>query len=129
MRFVVQGSPAWPDRATYPFPFRFADVPGGRLHHVDVGTGPTLVFAHGTPTWSYEFRHLVAALSTTHRCGHVPFETRWSERVRGGVHWSATVEADEVASMWLLAGEVLGLGTYVSRGFGRYAVKMIGGGQ
>ncbi|MGV3625723.1 MAG: alpha/beta fold hydrolase [Archangium sp.] len=34
----------------------------------DVGSGPVVVFAHGTPTWSYEWRHLVDALKSTHRC-------------------------------------------------------------
>lgn len=38
------------------------------LNIVDVGSGPTVVFAHGTPTWSYEWRHLVEALKSTHRC-------------------------------------------------------------
>ncbi len=63
----------------------------------------------------------------TIRCEHVRFETRWSERVRGGVVWEAAVEVDEEAALWLAVGEVLGLGTYVSRGFGRYSIKMIGG--
>ncbi|PZR12813.1 MAG: hypothetical protein DI536_14715 [Archangium gephyra] len=39
-----------------------------KLHVDDVGAGPVVVFAHGTPTWSYEWRHLVAALQPTHRC-------------------------------------------------------------
>lgn len=38
------------------------------LSVVDVGEGPTVLFAHGTPTWSYEWRHLIKALSATHRC-------------------------------------------------------------
>lgn len=29
---------------------------------------PTILFVHGTPTNSYEYRHLIAALSATHRC-------------------------------------------------------------
>jgi haloalkane dehalogenase len=27
-----------------------------------------LLFVHGTPTWSFEFRHLIKALSSSHRC-------------------------------------------------------------
>lgn len=60
-------------------------------------------------------------------CNHTQFETRWSDRVRGGVEWEAVVEADEEAALWLAVGEVLGVGAYVSRGFGRYSVKVIGG--
>lgn len=38
------------------------------MHYIDAGSGPPLLFVHGTPTNSYEFRHLIAALSATHRC-------------------------------------------------------------
>lgn len=38
------------------------------LSVTDVGSGPAVLFAHGTPTWSYEWRHLVAALSPSFRC-------------------------------------------------------------
>ena len=40
----------------------------GRMHYVDSGSGPVIVFVHGTPTNSYEYRHVIAALSQTHRC-------------------------------------------------------------
>src|SRR5688572_12615386 len=62
-------APAWLDRAAYPFASRWCDLPGGeRLHYVDEGAGETLLFAHGTPTWSFEWRHLIRALAPTHRC-------------------------------------------------------------
>ena len=44
------------------------DLPAGRMHYVDEGRGETLLFVHGTPTWSFEWRHLIRALSPTHRC-------------------------------------------------------------
>ncbi len=34
-----------------------------RMHYVDEGQGPPVVFVHGNPTWSYYFRTLIAALS------------------------------------------------------------------
>jgi haloalkane dehalogenase len=40
----------------------------GEMHYVDEGSGPPILFVHGTPTSSYEFRHLIAALSKRHRC-------------------------------------------------------------
>jgi haloalkane dehalogenase len=43
-------------------------APGRRLHYVDEGEGDTLLFVHGTPTWSFEWRHCIRALSPTHRC-------------------------------------------------------------
>lgn len=59
----------WVDRAAYPFRSRYAEVmPGIRVHFVDEGAGDVVLFVHGTPTWSFEWRHAVAALSRTHRC-------------------------------------------------------------
>lgn len=62
--------PAWVDRAAWPFAPRFASVPGGRLHYVDEGPASSepLVLVHGTPTWSFEWRHVVRALSPRVRC-------------------------------------------------------------
>jgi pimeloyl-ACP methyl ester carboxylesterase len=61
--------PAWLDRSEYPFAHRWAELPGGRrMHYVDEGSGETILFVHGTPTWSFEWRHLVRGLSATHRC-------------------------------------------------------------
>jgi pimeloyl-ACP methyl ester carboxylesterase len=56
-----------PDRASYPFGSQFLAVDGGRMHYVDEGEGAALVMVHGTPTWSYLYRHLIAELSRTHR--------------------------------------------------------------
>ena len=60
--------PAWLDRPGYPFSRRYASLSAGRLHYVDEGQGEVVLFVHGTPTWSYEYRHLIAALSRTYRC-------------------------------------------------------------
>jgi haloalkane dehalogenase len=40
----------------------------GEMHYIDEGSGPPILFVHGTPTNSYEFRHLIAALSRRFRC-------------------------------------------------------------
>jgi len=40
----------------------------GDMHYVDDGSGAPILFVHGTPTNSYEFRHLIAALSKRFRC-------------------------------------------------------------
>jgi haloalkane dehalogenase len=40
----------------------------GRMHYVDEGRGEPILFVHGTPTWSFEYRHLITALAATHRC-------------------------------------------------------------
>jgi cis-3-alkyl-4-acyloxetan-2-one decarboxylase len=56
-----------PIRHLYPFTTARLDVPGGALSYVDEGAGPTVVMVHGNPTWSFYYRHLIAALSDTHR--------------------------------------------------------------
>jgi haloalkane dehalogenase len=63
-----EGGPAWLDREGYPFTSRFLALPAGRVHYADEGHGPPVLFVHGTPTWSYEWRHLIGALVPGWRC-------------------------------------------------------------
>ncbi|HEX5726529.1 MAG TPA: alpha/beta fold hydrolase [Longimicrobiaceae bacterium] len=61
--------PAWLDPQAYPFRHHWAELPGGRrMHYLDESTGEPVLFVHGTPTWSFEWRHLVRGLAATHRC-------------------------------------------------------------
>src|SRR5262245_40635098 len=63
------GVPAWLNRAEYPFENRWLEIaPGQRIHYVDEGAGDTLLFVHGTPTWSFEWRHVIRALAPNYRC-------------------------------------------------------------
>lgn len=55
-------TPSWLDRAAWPYPPRFLGSGGARLHYVDEGAGPPVVLVHGTPTWSFEWRHVIGAL-------------------------------------------------------------------
>jgi haloalkane dehalogenase len=59
---------AWFDREGYPFESRFLALPEGKLHYIDEGSGPAVVFVHGTPSFSYDFRALVGALRSRYRC-------------------------------------------------------------
>jgi haloalkane dehalogenase len=56
------------DRTAYPFESRWIDLPDGRMHYVDQGAGEPIIFVHGTPTWSFEWRHLIRTLSPGCRC-------------------------------------------------------------
>lgn len=60
--------PTWLDRDAYPFARRSIALRHGVVHYVDEGQGPPVLFVHGTPTWSFEYRHLIRGLSATHRC-------------------------------------------------------------
>ena len=65
------------NRRAYPFADRWFRVPAGRMHFVDEGHGPPVLFVHGTPTWSFEWRHLI-------RCAppHPPVHRRRPPGVR-----------------------------------------------
>ena len=58
----------WLDRDAYPFRSRWVELPVGPLHYVDEGEGETLLLVHGTPTWSFEYRHVISALRGAYRC-------------------------------------------------------------
>jgi pimeloyl-ACP methyl ester carboxylesterase len=59
--------PAWVDRALYPFvPKRFATA-DGVMRYVDEGRGSPILLVHGTPSWSFEWRAVIAALRSSHR--------------------------------------------------------------
>lgn len=61
-------APDWLNRDEFPFApltFHHAD---GRMHYVDEGAGPIILFVHGTPDWCFGFRHLIKAFRTSHRC-------------------------------------------------------------
>jgi haloalkane dehalogenase len=55
------------DRSLYPFDSHYHDTPEGRMHYVDEGSGPAILFVHGTPTWSFLFRDLLATFARHHR--------------------------------------------------------------
>jgi pimeloyl-ACP methyl ester carboxylesterase len=58
----------WVDTVEYPFRPNYFLVNNYRLHYIDEGKGETLLFIHGTPSWSFDFRHLVKDLSRDFRC-------------------------------------------------------------
>ncbi|CAN5743353.1 hypothetical protein BH24DEI2_BH24DEI2_16170 [soil metagenome] len=60
--------PPWLDPLLYPFASHWLEVGPGRMHYLDEGTGPTVVMVHGTPSWSFLYRHLVRELSPDYRC-------------------------------------------------------------
>lgn len=60
-------APAWLDASAWPFAARTFAHADGALHYIDEGAGPPVVLVHGTPTWSFEWRHVIAALAPSHR--------------------------------------------------------------
>lgn len=62
-------APEWLDRSLYPFEARIEETPDGRIHYLDEGDrgAPPVVLVHGTPTWSFLYRRLIAELRRDHR--------------------------------------------------------------
>src|SRR5260370_15816120 len=48
-----------PSRELYPFKSRWFENEIGRIHYIDEGNGPPILFCHGNPTWSFLYRDIV----------------------------------------------------------------------
>lgn len=58
----------WLDKSEYPFSPNFFTVNGKNLHYIDEGDGEIILFVHGTPSWSFDFRKIIKKLSSEYRC-------------------------------------------------------------
>ncbi|MBI4257702.1 MAG: haloalkane dehalogenase [Thaumarchaeota archaeon] len=54
--------------AAFPFTSRYTNVNGFKIHYVEEGEGRPILFIHGNPTWCYEWRNIIPALSKHGRC-------------------------------------------------------------
>lgn len=59
---------SWVDRDLFPFESRFITVDGHRIHYIDEGSGPVILFSHGTPEWSFGWRDIIKPLRAHFRC-------------------------------------------------------------
>lgn len=59
---------SWIDRQEYPFESHWMPLEAGNMHYVEEGKGPTLLFLHGNPVWSFSYRKLIRALSNEFHC-------------------------------------------------------------
>jgi haloalkane dehalogenase len=41
---------------------------GHRIHYIDEGRGPLLLFLHGNPLWSFQYRNIITPLRKQFRC-------------------------------------------------------------
>lgn len=88
--------PNWLDHHEYPFASKYQSLQDGRIHYVDEGSGPPVLFVHGTPTWSFEYRHVIRAALDSNRCiapDHLGFGL--SERPQG-VAYSPEAHAERL---------------------------------
>ncbi len=57
-----------PDPRLFPFESQWLESTVGRVHYIDEGTGPPILFLHGNPTWSFLYRGIVIRLRDRFRC-------------------------------------------------------------
>lgn len=58
----------WLNQSEYPFNSKFVYINGQNLHFIDEGKGETILFVHGTPSWSFDYRNLIKHLKENFRC-------------------------------------------------------------
>lgn len=58
----------WLDKSEYPFQSNFWEINGQQLHYIDEGNGEILLFVHGTPSWSFDYRNVIKKLRDNYRC-------------------------------------------------------------
>jgi pimeloyl-ACP methyl ester carboxylesterase len=58
----------WLDKSEYPFTSNFFDINGQKLHYIEEGKGEPVLFVHGTPSWSFDYRNVIKKLKVNYRC-------------------------------------------------------------
>ena len=64
----AQARPDWLDESIYPFESHFITVEGNRIHYIDEGAGPVILFVHGAVSWSFLYRDIIKELRRDFRC-------------------------------------------------------------
>ncbi|MFH5210724.1 alpha/beta fold hydrolase [Antrihabitans sp. NCIMB 15449] len=88
--------PDWVDGELFPFESRFVDIDGHTVHYVDEGAGPTLLFLHGNPTWSFLWRDVILALRGDFRCIALDYPGFGLSTAKAGYHYLPEEHADVV---------------------------------
>jgi haloalkane dehalogenase len=57
-----------PDPRLFPFQSHWFESEAGKLHYLDEGEGPPILFLHGNPTWSFLYRGVIIRLRKSFRC-------------------------------------------------------------
>jgi haloalkane dehalogenase len=119
--------PTWVDNELFPFESRFLDIDGHTVHYVDEGSGPTLLFLHGNPTWSFVYRDVIRELRDEFRCIALDFPGFGLSAARPGYRYlpeehtqvvTDVVDALELRGVTLVAhdwGGPIGLATVEQR--------------
>lgn len=83
--------------STYPFQSHTMDLSdGSHIHYVDECSGPTLIFLHGNPAWSFLYRNIILDLRRHFRCIAPDLPGFGLSRARTGFGFTAQDQADVV---------------------------------
>lgn len=93
---MARQRPSWVPEHLYPFESRFVEVDGSSVHYIDEGAGPTLLFLHGNPTWSFLYRNIVMDLRASFRCIALDYPGFGLSEARPGYAYTAAAHADAV---------------------------------
>lgn len=93
---ITTERPTWIPEHLYPFESRYRDIDGSRVHYIDEGTGPTLLFLHGNPTWSFLYRNIVLDLRDSFRCIALDYPGFGLSSARDGYDYTAEAHAHAV---------------------------------
>lgn len=58
----------WLNKNEYPFEPHYFQINNQQMQYVDVGAGEVILFVHGTPSWSFDFRNIIKSLNSNYRC-------------------------------------------------------------
>jgi haloalkane dehalogenase len=91
---LVAERPAWLAYDEYPFASRYVEIDGSRVHYVDEGAGPLLLFVHAGPAWSFIFRDLIVRLRGQFRCVALDFPSSGLSRAARGYQPTVAASTD-----------------------------------
>ena len=58
----------WINTNEYPFRLHNINLDGIKMNYIDEGEGDIMLFVHGTPSWSFEYRNIIKTFSLHYRC-------------------------------------------------------------
>lgn len=58
----------WLDKSEYPFQSHYFKINNLNYHYLDEGNGKIILFVHGTPSWSFDFRKVIKTMRSGFRC-------------------------------------------------------------
>lgn len=90
----VAARPSWVNEELFPFESRFMDIDGHTVHYVDEGSGPTLLFLHGNPTWSFGYSKVIQSLQSEFRCVAVDYPGFGLSEARPGYRYLPAEHAE-----------------------------------